>query len=89
MEGYGYAILAVTRARRPGIHLLEERTKERERFKRFTYSSTLRFLLLLPVLFFVLIFTRCWNFWEEEGKEKARDDDDDDDDREVQVLVEV
>jgi hypothetical protein len=43
------------------------------------------------VLFFVLIFTCCWNLWEEEGKEKARDDDDDDDDddRELQVLVEV
>jgi hypothetical protein len=86
VEGYGYAILAVTRARRSEIHLLEERTKEREIFKRFTYSSTLRFLLLLPVLFFVLIFTCCWNLWDEEGKEKACDDDDG---REVQVLVEV
>jgi hypothetical protein len=87
VEGYGYAILAVRRARRSEIHLLEERTKERERerFKRFTYSSTLRFLLL-PVLFFVLIFTCCWNLWDEEGKEKACDDDDG---REVQVLVEV
>jgi hypothetical protein len=42
------------------------------------------------VLFFVLIFTCCWNLREEEGKEKTGDDDDDDDDdREVQVLVEV
>jgi hypothetical protein len=38
------------------------------------------------VLFFVLIFTCCWNLWDEEGKEKACDDDDG---REVQVLVEV